>query len=1173
MRFSTLELAAFGHFSGQVLRFGARTGAINIVYGDNEAGKSTSLRAVTSFLYGIPVRTTDDFVHQKPTLRIGAEIVAADGAQMLLYRRKGSKDTLRDAGDAPASEEPLARMLAGLDRELFEQMYALSRDVLAAGAQDLLRGSGSLGEALFGASLGLGGINEVVKELEDEAAQIFKAGGSVPVLNTALRELDEQRRQARELELRPADYLAHESALECALNERAALDVELRGEGAELRRLERHKQLLPLAALRAQVLGDIDALGEVVILAETAREERLAAKRDHDRATSDIDRAERAMSTLREQLELLTPNAELLARGDEVRALHSEIGAHLKAARDLPGLRTSVRNTTAEAATLLAQTHPGRTLDEVAELRPTVALRTTITALGEEYIRLTEATRAASKKLRGSQTDLAEAQRVEAELPALPDAAQGRAALAAARRLGEIEASLADEEVEYQAADAQLHVDMEELPLWDDTVARLEALPVPGIETMARFVQRYDQLAELERRKDEDHARIQAQLAAHQERLRALDLTGAVPSEADLTAARERRDFGWTFVRRTLESDSAVDWSEFAAERPLADAYETSVRAVDDVADRLRREADRVAQNAELEAGIASCEHELSELETRERQLGGRSDELADQWTAVWAESGITPLPPVEMQAWIETRAVLVAEAASQRKARARLDRQRATVRDHQATLLRELRALGCNVGVDLSLAALIERLEAALEEHAAQAALAKEVGARVATLGREEREARAESEAAASDLEQWVVRWAAATEQLEIASEMRPDEVREVVAALGELFVKLDTAAGFEQRVRAIERDADAFASSAHDLANAIAAELVPLPPEQIVTQLQRLLDAAQADATKANELTKQLEEKSEALRNANESSETAKAELERLMKAAGCKTMDELERAESRSATAIALGERLRAVEGQMVERGAAPAEALATELQGVELADVEASIQHQARVLEDLQQRRSQLDESVGRERALLQEMRGDDEAAEAVAAGEATKAKISEQAREHARLRIATALLRAQIDKFREESHGPLLDRASYFFSKLTCGESTGLGHGFDDRGNVVLLGRRKNGAEVTVEQMSDGTRDQLYLALRLAALEQQVERTEPLPLIVDDLFINFDDHRAAAGFEVLAEIARKTQVIFFTHHRHLVELAEKTLPHERWTLQELGQRAGVIEAAA
>ena len=64
-----------------------------------------------------------------------------------------------------------------------------------------------------------------------------------------------------------------------------------------------------------------------------------------------------------------------------------------------------------------------------------------------------------------------------------------------------------------------------------------------------------------------------------------------------------------------------------------------------------------------------------------------------------------------------------------------------------------------------------------------------------------------------------------------------------------------------------------------------------------------------------------------------------------------------------------------------------------------------------------------------------------------------------------------------------------------------------------------------------------------------LALRLASLEQYLEKNEPLPFIVDDILLRFDDDRALATLKVLADLSRKTQVLFFTHHRHLVELAD------------------------
>ena len=87
-------------------------------------------------------------------------------------------------------------------------------------------------------------------------------------------------------------------------------------------------------------------------------------------------------------------------------------------------------------------------------------------------------------------------------------------------------------------------------------------------------------------------------------------------------------------------------------------------------------------------------------------------------------------------------------------------------------------------------------------------------------------------------------------------------------------------------------------------------------------------------------------------------------------------------------------------------------------------------------------------------------------------------------------------------------------------------------------------------------------MSDGTRDQLYLALRLATLELHLKKAEPLPFVVDDILIAFDDSRTRACLEILAELSATTQVLLFTHHRSVVELADTLAAREKIFLHEL-----------
>ena len=87
-------------------------------------------------------------------------------------------------------------------------------------------------------------------------------------------------------------------------------------------------------------------------------------------------------------------------------------------------------------------------------------------------------------------------------------------------------------------------------------------------------------------------------------------------------------------------------------------------------------------------------------------------------------------------------------------------------------------------------------------------------------------------------------------------------------------------------------------------------------------------------------------------------------------------------------------------------------------------------------------------------------------------------------------------------------------------------------------------------------------LSDGERDQLYLALRIAGLERHLDSDQPLPFVADDVFLNFDDERAGAGFKVLGTLSQRTQVVFFTHHSRLRDIAREALPNGLLALHEM-----------
>jgi uncharacterized protein YhaN len=199
--------------------------------------------------------------------------------------------------------------------------------------------------------------------------------------------------------------------------------------------------------------------------------------------------------------------------------------------------------------------------------------------------------------------------------------------------------------------------------------------------------------------------------------------------------------------------------------------------------------------------------------------------------------------------------------------------------------------------------------------------------------------------------------------------------------------------------------------------------------------------------------------------------------------------------------------------------------------------------------------------QLGEAVSaREKALLQKkeaeaelakIHGQADAASTEARRQEALAAMADATERFIKVYIAARLLQWAIERFRAERQDPLLRRAGEIFARLTIGSFEKLMVDFDD--NVPhLKGRRPDGSQVGVDGMSDGSRDQLYLALRLAAIELHLRNGRALPFVADDLLINFDDARAAAGFAVLGELAQSTQVLYLTHHDHLVPIARHAL---------------------
>ena len=137
MRLRRLDLTRYGKFTDQSLDFGAAPTDgpdFHIIYGPNEAGKSTTMQGWLDLLFGIPAQSRMNFLHPYGAMQLGA-VIETGADRLELIRTKGRINTLNDPAGTAVSEAVLQGALAGIERAGYEAMFSLDDETLERAAK------------------------------------------------------------------------------------------------------------------------------------------------------------------------------------------------------------------------------------------------------------------------------------------------------------------------------------------------------------------------------------------------------------------------------------------------------------------------------------------------------------------------------------------------------------------------------------------------------------------------------------------------------------------------------------------------------------------------------------------------------------------------------------------------------------------------------------------------------------------------------------------------------------------------------------------------------------------------------------------------------------------------------------------------------------------------------
>jgi len=157
------------------------------------------------------------------------------------------------------------------------------------------------------------------------------------------------------------------------------------------------------------------------------------------------------------------------------------------------------------------------------------------------------------------------------------------------------------------------------------------------------------------------------------------------------------------------------------------------------------------------------------------------------------------------------------------------------------------------------------------------------------------------------------------------------------------------------------------------------------------------------------------------------------------------------------------------------------------------------------------------------------------------------------QLAHAARRWAVLTLADTFLGKAMRKFEQERQPDVLRVAQEFFAGLTGGRYTAIVRPMDEE---KLYVKDRDGSRKALDELSTGTAEQLYLALRFGFISEFERGNEPLPIILDDVFVNFDPERFEAACGAVGKLAETHQVLTFTCHPQIAEKMAQMAPSSR-----------------
>ncbi len=1148
MKLDSIVLENFGLYGHKVLRL--ENQPLVLLYGPNEAGKTTALNGIRQALFGFPRQNA--YITGKT---MSAQVVAtlSDQRTVRFTRTKKNTDGFNAVLDnkIPLSESQWNEVLGGLDLKAYVSLFGFSLEELRSGEKALAHAP--LEQALSGSGFGgLARLQHVQQRIESSLADALKRVGTKGSINAKLLEIQEEEKQLENVLTLPSDIerlRSRRAELQAMID---SLGAQLAKSREELGRCERLRAALPRAAEYRQVLQSLASQSISEQIDEQFRYHWTIAFNRYAAFKQGAQDQARKLDSVTVAIAELPERKSLLDHAESIRALHTISLSVAPLKRQLIDDTREIQEIELELSDSLRKIHLQRGDDSWRELNWDLHTRAEIDDATEQLLKqiaLVDKCKArhewATSQLQSRSLSSKSSVSIPNNLALLESLINSATEKQETLRNKELQfknwqSALEKQQplVQLKRLTAQFDPDSANLT-WDTD------WNTPGASTIATHQKvlwsSTARVSELESKAKQLHE----QIADWNKQIREEHESGGLISMESLEELWKKRDQQLGVWIEELKTPLFHQEMQPKDELLRIEELRSINQQADNAVRQLLAAADRVARINTIQAQVSNA---LSSVESVTKDLADAKCQLTEAlaaWKSVWSNCPFNPGSPDVMAQWLE---LYVNWSAQQKRSKEFESETQGALESFKQACQQLREQWPVTLESNLNLATLRQELRV-WQSHSQSETTNKQL----------QEQAKLTCDKSVVDLQQAesdLVTLRARFEKTIASSKLPAQWPAELVAQNLESLKRCQSLASkldkLRDRLQTSNKQHAQFQQLVHEKLKELNEQSTVSDEVRQVGIWMNDLQSAEQMEKRRNELNQSLLQLQTDLKKSQQSVIEEEQKLLQLVQSAGAKDIQQVQSWITMLTSVLQL--RARKAELSAAIESYAGDVSLDDFLNQLECSNatlVAAETSRWTAKVGDLEAQQKNALQEIG---AISQQM----EARQNSRATMESEQRLKQLRRELVDLseqwvvyKLAGELLTSTIDRFVRDHEPELIKHTRKFFSELTEQRYAVVEHDSGKHGGFAV--RDQLGNAWQPDKLSTGTREQLYLAIRLAFITYYNEHHEPLPVIMDDCFVNFDDVRARTALRCLTQWPESPQTILFSCHWRTVEALAELAP--------------------